>query len=201
MGNENSMKKENIFRNMDVYVECPRLDNDKYLMKLTSESDWRDLLKVYSDKKAVPFFNSDNCNGEDFYLTTEEHMKEMIHMWLLSYEERRFVRWSIVDKQAESVIGTIELFHRDAADYFTDCGLLRLDIRSDYEREEEIVKIVSSILEPAFELFRCDKIATKVIPKAAERIKALRKLGFVTSEEKVVGHDGIRYGDYFVAVR
>ena len=88
MGNENSMKRENVFWNRDVYADCPQLQDDKYLMKLTSESDWQDLLKVYSDKDAVPFFNSDNCNGEDFYLTTEERMKEMIRMWRLSYEER-----------------------------------------------------------------------------------------------------------------
>ena len=201
MGNENSMKRENVFWNRDVYADCPQLEDDKYLMKLTSESDWRDLLKVYSDKDAVPFFNSDNCNGEDFYLTTEERMKEIIRMWRLSYEECGFVRWSIVDKQGGCVIGTIELFHRDAADYFTDCGLLRLDIRSDYEREEEIVRIVSLILEPAFEMFRCGKIATKAVPGAAERIKGLKRLGFAAAEEKVIGHDGTRYGDYFVVVR
>lgn len=153
MGNKNSAKRENVFWNRDVYADCPQLEDDKYLMKLTSESDWQDLLKVYSDK------------------------------------------------QGGCVIGTIELFHRDAADYFTDCGLLRLDIRSDYEREEEIVRIVSLILEPAFVLFRCGKIATKAVPGAVERIKSLKRLGFAATEEKVIGHDGTRYGDYFVVVR
>lgn len=185
----------------DVYVECPVLGNEAFLLQRTVMADAQELLEVYSDEKAVPFFNSDNCNGEDFYLTTEERMKEMIRMWRLSYEERGFVRWSIVDKLGGSIIGTIELFHRDAADYFTNCGLLRLDIRSDYEREEEIVRIVSLILEPAFELFRCGKIATKAVPEAAERIKGLKRLGFAAAEEKVIGHDGTRYGDYFVVVR
>ena len=74
MGNENSMKRENVFWNRDVYADCPQLEDDKYLMKLTSESDWRDLLKVYSDKDAVPFFNSDNCNGDNFFYRTLEQM-------------------------------------------------------------------------------------------------------------------------------
>ena len=43
-------------------------------------------------------------------------------------------------KETHEAIGTIELFHRDAADYFTDCGLLRLDIRSDYEMSDKIIK-------------------------------------------------------------
>ena len=150
MGNENSMKRENVFWNRDVYADCPQLEDDKYLMKLISESDWQDLLKVYSDKDAVPFFNSDNCNGEDFYLTTEERMKEMIRMWRLSYEERGFVRWSIVDKQGGCVIGTIELFHRDAADYFTDCGLLRLDIRSCLLYTSSMVQSISAVIRAGF---------------------------------------------------
>ena len=35
-------------------------------------------------------------------------------------------------------------FIEKTEDYFTNCGLLRLDIRSDYEITSEIVKIVWS---------------------------------------------------------
>lgn len=66
MGNENSMKRENVFWNRDVYADCPQLEDDKYLMKLTSESDWRDLLKVYSDKDAVPFSTVITAMGRTF---------------------------------------------------------------------------------------------------------------------------------------
>lgn len=82
-------------------------------------------MKVYSDKKALPFFNSDNCGEDDFYYTTEERMEQAINYWLYEYDREGFVRWAIVSKETDEVIGTIELFHRDAEDYFTDCGLLR----------------------------------------------------------------------------
>ena len=39
---------------------------------MTNKEDKADLLKVYSDEKSVPFFNSDNCGGDDFYYTTEK---------------------------------------------------------------------------------------------------------------------------------
>ena len=95
-------------------------------------------------------------------------------------------------------MGTIELFHREAEDYFTNCGLLRLDIRSDYEITREIVKILELIIEPAYVLFQCDKIATKAIDLAVERISALKRLGFKYSEEKLIGHDGTEYDSYYV---
>lgn len=182
----------------NVYKNCPQFENEKNLLRFISEEDCKDLLNVYSDKKAVPLFNSDNCGGDDFYYTTESRMEEAIKYWLWEYERQGFVRWSIVDKNTNEAIGTIELFHRDSNDYFTNCGLLRLDLRSDYENETDIQNILSLIIESTFELFDCDKIATKAIPEAKERIKALSNMGFVLSKEKLIGHDEMEYKDYFV---
>lgn len=184
-----------------VYKKCPQFENEKYLLRSVSEKDCKDLLKVYSDKKAVPFFNSDNCGGDDFYYTTESKMKEAIKYWLWEYERQGFVRWSIVDKNTNEAIGTIELFHRDSDnDYFTNCGLLRLDLRSDYENSADIKNILSLIIAPTFELFDCDKIATKAIPKANERIKALSNMGFIPSNKDLIGHGGIKYFYYHILI-
>lgn len=185
----------------DVYQECPQFENQQYKLRFVSLDDSSDLLKVYSDKKSLQLFNSDNCGGDDFYYSTEERMKEAIEYWQFEYGRKGFVRWSILDKYENEVIGTIELFHRVANDYFTECALLRLDIRSDYEKTQEIEAILSLILTPAFELFHCNKVATKAIPEAVERIHALRNRGFLPVEEKLVGHDGTEYGSYFMLVR
>lgn len=184
----------------NVYEVCPQFENERYLLRLVSERDCGDLLQVYSDPKAVPLFNGDNCNGDDFYYTTEDRMKQAIEFWLFSYDKGYFVRWVIVDKATGEAIGTIELFHRDAEDHFTNCGLLRLDLKSDYERRAEIRSILSLIVPPAFDAFYCDKVATKAVPEAEERISALRDMGFAPSDEKLVGHDGTEYGSYFVRV-
>ncbi len=103
-----------------------------------------------------------------------------------------------MSKATNEVIGTIELFHRDADDYFTNCGLLRLDIRSDYEKSSVLTEILKLIIEPAYLLFDCDKIATKACITATERISALVKMGFVCSEEKLIGHGGETYDSYYV---
>ncbi|MBE6024383.1 MAG: GNAT family N-acetyltransferase [Cellulosilyticum sp.] len=181
----------------DVYEVCPQFENEHYLLRLLSKNDAHDLLKVYSDEKAVPLFNSDGCFG-DFYFTSLEVMQSVITAWLEEYQRKGFVRWSIIDKCNEEVIGTIELFHRNADDYFTKCGLLRLDLRSDYENASEIESILSLIVPSTFEIFKCDKVATKVIPEANERKNALLKMNFVLSSENLVGHDGTKYNHYFI---
>lgn len=75
--------------------------------------------------------------------------------------------------------------------------LLRLDLRSDYEEQNFIINILSLILSSTFELFDCGKIATKAVPAATERTKALKDIGFAFSEEKLIGHGG-EYNNYFV---
>lgn len=184
---------------MNVYDKCPSFENEDFLLRLVSQEDVEDLLKVYSDEKAVPFFNSDNCNGDDFHYTTMERMKQAIDFWIISYENKYFVRWSIIDKHTNAAIGTIELFHRDSTDFFNQCGLLRLDIRSDYEKASTIKNILTLIVPPAYNMFYCDIIATKVISKAKERYAAMTELEFERTEEKMVGgDDGRIYGDYMV---
>lgn len=131
----------------NVYFNCPEFENDRYKLRSVLENDYNDLLKVYSDIKAVPLFNSDNCGGDDFYYTSEKRMKEAIDYWKFEYDRKGFVRWSIIDKDINEVIGTIELFHRNSEDYFNNCGLLRLDLKSDYEEEEIIINILSLIID------------------------------------------------------
>ena len=111
----------------DVYELCPILENERFLLRLLKEEDTDDLLKVYSDEKAVPYFNGDNCHGDNFYYSNYERMKEAMKFWLMSYDNHWFVR-------------------------FTE-----------------------------------------------ERIEALKSCGFVRSEETLVGDDGTRYGDYWIA--
>ena len=54
------------------YEKCPVYENENYLLRMVRKEDKEDLLKVYSDEKAVPFFNSDNCGGDDFHYGTSD---------------------------------------------------------------------------------------------------------------------------------
>lgn len=198
------------------YEKCPVFESENYLLRLIEPADVKDLLLVYSDEKAVPLFNGDNCNGDDFHYTTPERMQSAVDFWLQAYTEGWFIRWVIVAKKMNfpqsqvslrelekkdngHVIGTIELFNRQAEDYFTNCGLLRLDLRSDYEQTDCIHEILSLIVPPAYDLFNCRMVATKVPPFAAERIAAVEKFGFQLSEEAIIGKDdGREYKNYYV---
>lgn len=182
----------------DVYKKCPVFEDDNYLLRFVDEKDADDLLEVYSDKNALPFFNSDNCNGDNFYYPTKEKMLEAIRFWVSSYETKWFVRFTIIDKTISKAVGTVELFHRESDDAFNGDGVLRLDVKSDYEKESVLFNIISLIIPPAFKLFNCNEIITKAPNYAIERIRAIQKFGFTKSENLMVGtHDRYAYNGYW----
>ena len=181
-----------------VYEEVPVFENDKFLMRFVKKEDANELLKIYSDKNALPFFNSDNCHGDNFYYPTIEQMNDAVKFWLDSYQSKWFVRWVIIEKGMNKIIGTIELFHREAEDYFNHAGVLRLDLRSDFETADVIESIASLIVPAAYNLFETEKIITKVPLYAVERKSAFEKFGFKKSDEFLIGTtDKYAYKDYW----
>ena len=182
---------------MNIYEHCPVLESGNFLLRLTEKDDLRDLLKVYSDRNALPFFNSDNCDGDNFYYATEERMAQAFEFWKLSYENGWFVRLSIVDKAASEVVGTVELCLRASEDAFNNMGILRVDVRSDYEREDVLYEILSLAAPRMEELLGCAGVLTKAPLYAVERIKALEKAGFTKSGYLLIGKTGYAYDGYW----
>lgn len=183
---------------MNIYETCPRLESEKFILRLFDDNDCDDLLKVYSDKNALPFFNSDNCDGDNFYYSTRERMAEAIDFWRMSYENGWFVRLSIIDKEISRVIGTVELCLRVSEDEFNNMGILRVDVRSDYEREDTLYDVFSLITPELEKMLGCKGVITKAPIYAVERIKAIQKVGFTKSEYMLIGKTGYAYDGYWI---
>ena len=182
---------------MNIYEKCPVIESERFLIRAVEKGDCQDLLKVYSDKNALPFFNSDNCDGDNFYYATEERMAQALDFWDLSYKNGWFARLSIVDKTVSEVIGTLELCLRVSEDALHNRGILRVDVRSDYEREEPLYEIVALITPYLTGMLGCSGIITKVPIYAVEREKAVRNAGFARSEHFLIGKTGYVYDGYW----
>ncbi len=182
---------------MKLYEYLPVYENDGFLLRPVEKEDCSDLLEVYSDKNALPFFNSDNCDGDIFYYADENRMADAMKFWQTAYENQWFARWAIVDKTVSKTVGTIELCLRASDDVFNGAGILRIDVRSGYEREEPLYGIGSLIIPPAFALSECHELITKVPVYAVERASAMRRLGFRKSEHYLIGKTGYAYDGYW----
>jgi len=183
---------------MNIFENIPTLENENFLLRKVEEDDLEDLRVVYSDKNALPFFNSDGCDGDIFFYDTLQKMLDALSFWRYSYDHRWFARLSIVDKSASVVIGTIELCYRVSEDIFNKAGILRLDVRSDYEKEDSLYEILTLIVPRAYELIGCEEIITKAPAYAVDRIRAIQNFGFEKSDHFLIGgRDGYAYNGYW----
>lgn len=73
-------------------------------------------------------------------------MSQAMDFWDLSYKNGWFARFSIVDKTVSTVIGTVELCLRVSEDEFNNMGILRVDVRSDYEKENELYNLFTLVV-------------------------------------------------------
>jgi len=147
-----------------------------FTLRLVSENDAEDLLICYSDPKAQEFFNIDNFLHDCNFSTIEE-MQSCIQYWLMEYSQEAYVRFCVVDKSIDKAIGTIEMFGM-IGKYKTDPGLLRIDIVSDYEEFAYLKELFALCIDNFYSMFGVNEIATKAIPNAVNRIKALQEVGF-----------------------
>ena len=180
---------------MNVYETCPVITTEHLTLRLVRREDAGGLLKVYSDKRARPFFNADNCTS-DFRYSTLEEMQQCVDFWLASYARQEFVRWVILDNR-QRPIGTIEMFRAsDGADGKGE-GILRIDLMSRFEFTDVFQQLLYTILPAMHELFQCERILTKALPHMMQRRLGLVLLGFIPCKKPLIGHGGIELPHYW----
>ena len=168
---------------MSPYDRCPTFDTPHFHLRLIEESDAEDLLECYADPEARKYFNNDPGTNSDYWHGCDkERMLECIRSWRKEFERKSWVRFSILDRQREKAVGTIEMYDKLARENrrkYAGWSVLRIEIASAYEKESYLGELLG-LFESAnfFELFNVDVILTKAIPEAAERVKALRNAGY-----------------------
>jgi RimJ/RimL family protein N-acetyltransferase len=161
----------------DPYDKCPEYESLHFRLRLVSMDDAEDLFLCYNDPEAQKIFNSDNCTS-DFKFSTLEHMKAYMEGWIDAYKNSCFIRYSIIDKNIDKSIGTVEIFGGERGGERTDFGVLRVDVRHEYENEESLAELLK-ISDSFFFDVNTEMFITKAIPEAAHRINALEKNGYV----------------------
>lgn len=182
---------------MDAFIVCPTYETEHFMIRKLEREDSEELFSCYSDREAARFFNSDCC-GDDFYYTDKDKFRKCVEYWLSRYEEQDFVRWSIQGKKTQGLIGTIEVC--PSLKYAVDgkrMGILRIDLRSDYERQEILNELLDVLIKHVYEDFQVASLIMKIQKDAGERQKLIREYQFVDAKEEC----NISLEDYYIRYR
>ncbi len=175
----------------DPYQVCPTYESIRFILRLVSVDDAADLLACYSSPEAQRFFNYNNCVSDCRYTELSE-MLWCINFWLEEYQNKKYVRFSIIDKQSGKSVGTVEIFgsgHRGHS-------VLRIDILPEFEKADDLGELLQ-IADLFFYDFGCERIVTKAIPEAEKRILALTHHGY----SPYPANDEWEREDYFIKMK
>jgi ribosomal-protein-alanine N-acetyltransferase len=154
-----------------IYQECPPYETEHFAFRLVRQEDAPDLLACYSDAAAVKLMNSDACTS-DFHYTSLGEMEACISLWRRAYAGGGI---PAPGRRAERVVGTVEIFGGEF-------GVLRIDLRSDYETAGTLDEIIGLAVARFYTDLGIENLVSKAIPQAAVRSAALRRAGFVPTE-------------------
>jgi len=181
--------------NNTPYDICPVYETERFLFRLVKEEDAQDLLTCYADPQSARFFNSDNCTS-NFIFKTAEEIQNCIRFWIADYERRAYVRFTIVDKDSMRAVGTFECFAKpETFEGFGKVGILRIDLGSQFENEDDLTEILTMVESKLFDCFGVQSMLTKAVPEAEKRITALKRSGYRSLPPRTI----MPYGDYFAA--
>lgn len=113
------------------YRENYRYETASFILRQVEAQDAPALLRCYGDPAAVALMNDDNC-VRGFLCRTLEDMDAYIRIW--QGESESYARPAVIDKAAGTPVGTVEIFGGET-------GVLRVDLRQDYEREDVLEEL------------------------------------------------------------
>lgn len=177
-----------------VFEKCPEYQSEHFYIRQMKMTDADELFQCYSNPKAAKYFNGDCCS-DDFYYTDYSKFQMCMEYWEERYRAKDFVRFTILNREKEEAIGMIEICpsYKYSADGFC-MGILRMDLRPEYEIEEAVQELLNLILENVYSDFGVKSVIIKAQEYAHVRRKALKKLHFVSAKEEC----NISFNDYFI---
>ena len=180
----------------NAFEKCPIYETDNLIFTKVKVEDAIELFQCYSDPITKSHMNNDNCGGE-WPCNSINIVKQGIKGWENEFDARFYIRWSVMHKQINKIIGTIEIAPvPNITRFFDGCqtGILRIDIVSFLENEV----VFSEILKMATDNFYLDFAISNIIIKATEddtqRVLALENNNF----EELKNNSFIRYSVYYI---
>ncbi len=155
--------------NLDcVFQAFPRLETERLVLRRLHPADAESLFAILADERVARFYDDEAFTGVS-------QAREQIESWARGYDEWRSIRWGIVQRGTDTVIGTCGYygFHRWHAR-----GSLGYELARPYWRQGIMTEALAAILGFGFREVGVNRIQAVLMPGNEASVKLLEKLGF-----------------------
>lgn len=148
-----------------IFTEFKEIESCRYIIRSISSNDLKDIFEIYSDKEIMKYDSKNIFNSREE--TLELINKGMKNRW--------FVRFVIVDKSTNNVIGSIALHHFDFENQKVQIGY---NLKQQYWNKGIMSDVLPYMIEYLKNNTNIKELKASIHRENIASIKLVEKLGF-----------------------
>lgn len=152
-----------------VFKEFPTIETERLVLRKLSQLDSKDIFDIFSSETIMKFYGM-------YPIKEVKEAENLISSLNKAYEEKKSIRWGIILKEEDKLIGTCG-YHNWNKSYFR--AEMGYELSSDYWRKGYITEAIKGIIPFGFNEMNLNRIEAQVYPENKASNKCLQKLGFV----------------------
>lgn len=146
----------------------PVLETSRLYLRKIIDDDASDIFEYLSDDTVTKYLGKES-------LTNIDGAYEIINKIEINYNDRRGIRWGIIHKEHEKLIGTIGFDGIQIKNKRADIGY---DINSNYWRQGFATEAINEVINFGFNSLDLNRIGSVVYPDNIASLNLLEKVGF-----------------------
>ena len=158
----------------DVFKKFPVLETDRLILRDIDIEDYSDIYDIYSDVDVLKYNGIDTLKSLQEAIIYTKRIKE-------GYSVGFFLRWAVLLKDTEKMIGTIGIHHIESWNYKLEIGYI---LNKDYWRQGYSYEALCEIIRYLFDDLNIFRIEASIHPDNRPSIRLAEKLGFVLEGKK-----------------
>ncbi len=149
-----------------IFVQFPEYETERLILRQIVSDDAKDVMAIFKDDMVTQYY--------DLYTFTRiAEAVELIEYFSESYRSERQIRWGIVRKEDDQLIGTCGFVA-----LHTHRGEIGYDLASAYWRQGYMTEALEALIEIGFDDMQLHRIEALVMVHNRASAGLLRKLGF-----------------------
>ncbi|MCM3719252.1 GNAT family N-acetyltransferase [Fictibacillus phosphorivorans] len=153
---------------MNTYNNFPVIETERLKLRPVLQSDMMEIFSTFSDTEAMQFYGMEP-------LKSEEEAYSLIEAFEKSYKSGSAIRWGIVLKEENTLIGTCGFHNWSKSDQRTEVGY---ELNRKYWHQGFMNETLRAIIHYGFNGLDFNRIAATIRPENTSSRELIEKLGF-----------------------
>lgn len=150
------------------WERLPTIDTNRLTLRSITPDDVDDFFAVYSNPEVMRYWST-------LPLPNREAAEKQINEIHEGFKRHELLKWGIVLRADDTLIGSVTLFHPDFTHRRTEIGYA---IGRAFWRKGYMNEALTAVIGYAFDVLEFHRIEADVDPRNAASIRALERLGF-----------------------